>query len=53
MKGVGEIAMSGVLPAIGNALAEAVGVRIFRAPFTAERILAALLSAERKKEERG
>jgi CO/xanthine dehydrogenase Mo-binding subunit len=47
MKGVGEVAMDGPLPAIANALADACGIRIFRSPFTAERVLMAL------KEKRG
>jgi len=42
LKGVGEIAISGPLPAAANALADACGIRIKRAPFTPERVLAAL-----------
>lgn len=42
MKGVGEVAMNGPLPAIANALADACGIRLTRAPFTAERVLTAL-----------
>jgi CO/xanthine dehydrogenase Mo-binding subunit len=41
LKGAGEIAIDGPLPAIANAVADACGVRIFHAPLTAERILAA------------
>jgi CO/xanthine dehydrogenase Mo-binding subunit len=44
MKGLGEVVISGVLPTIGNALAGALGVRLPRAPFTPERVLAALSS---------
>ena len=39
MKGAGEIAMSGPLPAIANAIYDACGARISSAPFTAEKIL--------------
>jgi CO/xanthine dehydrogenase Mo-binding subunit len=42
MKGVGEVAMSGPLPAIANAIYDACGVRIPDAPFTAEKVLKAL-----------
>ncbi len=42
MKGAGEIAMSGPLPAIANAIYDACGVRIPDAPFTAEKVLGAL-----------
>ena len=42
MKGAGEIAMDGPLPAVANALADACRVRLLRSPFTAERVLKAL-----------
>lgn len=42
MKGVGEVAMNGPLPAIANALAHATGLRLCRAPLTPERVLLAL-----------
>jgi CO/xanthine dehydrogenase Mo-binding subunit len=42
MKGVGEVAMNGPLPAIANALADACGIRPTQSPLTAERVLAAL-----------
>lgn len=42
LKGVGEIATNGVLPAVANAVADACGIRIFRSPMTPERILLAL-----------
>ncbi|MEW6348054.1 MAG: xanthine dehydrogenase family protein molybdopterin-binding subunit [Thermodesulfobacteriota bacterium] len=42
LKGVGEIATSGPLPAIANAVADACGARICRYPMTPERILKAL-----------
>ena len=42
LKGVGEISISGPLPAVANALADACGVRVFRSPLTAERVLKAL-----------
>jgi len=44
-KSVGEICISGPLPAISNAIYDAVGVRLTRAPFTPERILCALKEA--------
>jgi CO/xanthine dehydrogenase Mo-binding subunit len=44
MKGLGEVVISGVLPAIANAIAGALGVRLLKAPFTPERVLAALSS---------
>jgi CO/xanthine dehydrogenase Mo-binding subunit len=37
-KGVGEIAMAGVAPAIANAIADAVGVRMRKLPMTPERV---------------
>lgn len=39
LKGAGEISIDAPLPAISNAVTDALGVRIFRAPFTPERIL--------------
>lgn len=42
LKGAGEIAMDGPLPALGNAVADAIGKRIFRSPLTAERVLRAM-----------
>ncbi|MFW5899588.1 MAG: xanthine dehydrogenase family protein molybdopterin-binding subunit [Desulfovermiculus sp.] len=42
MKGVGEIPVDAVLPAVANALADACGVRPDRPPFTPERVLSAL-----------
>jgi len=47
MKGVGEVGINGPLPAIANALAAACGIRISRAPITAERLLAAMRAARR------
>ncbi len=43
-KGVGEAGMVGVAPAIGNAIYDAIGIRIFDLPITPEKILAALTS---------
>ncbi|MEA1986848.1 MAG: molybdopterin cofactor-binding domain-containing protein [Candidatus Marinimicrobia bacterium] len=37
-KSVGEIGINGPLPAIANAIYDAVGVRLYHAPFTAEKI---------------
>lgn len=39
MKGIGEIAINGPVPAIANALHDALGVRFDSAPFTGETIL--------------
>jgi probable selenate reductase molybdenum-binding subunit len=41
-KSVSEICINGALPAIGNAIKDAVGVRLLRPPFTAEKVLAAM-----------
>jgi CO/xanthine dehydrogenase Mo-binding subunit len=42
LKGVGEVAVNGPLPAIANAVADACGTRIDESPLTAERILKTL-----------
>ena len=42
LKGCGEIGIDGPLPAVGNALAQALGRHLPEAPFTPERVLAAL-----------
>ena len=39
MKGVGEVALNGPLPAIANAVDDACGIRLRHAPFTPERVL--------------
>ena len=44
-KSVSEIGINGPLPAVSNAIHDAVGVRLTRAPFTPERILRALKEA--------
>ncbi len=41
-KGIGEPAMTPVAPAIANAVADAIGVRVFEMPITPERIVNAL-----------
>ena len=41
-KGIGEPAMTPVAPAIANAVANAIGVRVFELPITPERIIMAL-----------
>ncbi|KAF1079313.1 MAG: putative hypoxanthine oxidase XdhD [Candidatus Rifleibacterium amylolyticum] len=41
-KSVSEISINGALPAIGNAIKNAVGVRLTHPPFTAEKVLKAL-----------
>ncbi|HWV34647.1 MAG TPA: molybdopterin cofactor-binding domain-containing protein, partial [Thermomicrobiales bacterium] len=45
MGGVGEPGVAPVLGAVANAIYDAVGARVFQAPFTAERILEALGNA--------
>ena len=42
-KSIAEIGINGPLPAIANAIYDACGVRIKKAPFTPERVLAALM----------
>jgi CO/xanthine dehydrogenase Mo-binding subunit len=42
MKGVGEVAMNGPLPAVANAIAHATGVRVYRAPITPQALWQAL-----------
>jgi CO/xanthine dehydrogenase Mo-binding subunit len=49
LKGAGEIAVDGPLPAVANAVADACGVRVLRSPLTAERVLRAL--GEKKNKE--
>ena len=46
LKGAGEIGVDGPLPVIANAVADACGIRIFRSPMTAERVLMALKKEE-------
>ena len=41
-KSIAEIGINGPLPAIANAIYDACGVRMKKAPFTPERVLAAL-----------
>jgi CO/xanthine dehydrogenase Mo-binding subunit len=41
LKGVGEVALNGPLPALANGVADACGVRLRQAPLTPERVLAA------------
>ncbi len=48
LKGVGEIGCCGPLPAVANALAQALGVRIHTAPLTGERVLRACGTSERR-----
>jgi CO/xanthine dehydrogenase Mo-binding subunit len=45
-KGVGEVSLFGIAPAIANAVASAIGVRIKDLPITAEKILAQLKQKE-------
>ena len=41
-RGVGEGSITGVAPAMANALANAIGVRVYNLPLTAEKVLAAI-----------
>ena len=41
-KSVSEIGINGPLPAVANAVRDAVGVRLFESPFTPEKVLAAI-----------
>jgi putative selenate reductase molybdopterin-binding subunit len=50
-KSVSEIGINGPIPAIANAIYDAVGIRLRHSPFTPERVLAAL--AEKKKRDQG
>lgn len=47
-KGMGETGTFGVSPAIGNALYDAVGVRILELPLTPEKVLRAIRQAENR-----
>ena len=42
MKGIGEVVISGCVPAIANAFFDACGVRLYGAPFTPEMVLSVL-----------
>jgi xanthine dehydrogenase YagR molybdenum-binding subunit len=42
MKGLGEVVISGCLPAIASAFHDACGVRVTRFPLTPERVLSAI-----------
>ena len=44
-KGIGEPALTPVAPAIANAVADAIGVRVFDLPITPERVVMALRKA--------
>ena len=46
-KSVGEICISGPLPAISNAIYDAVDVRLHRTPFTPDKVLEAIRARER------
>lgn len=45
-KGIGEPSLTPVAPAIANAVADAIGVRVFELPITPERVVMALRQAE-------
>jgi len=42
LKGAGEISIDGVLPAVANAVSQALGKRVFHSPITSEKVLAIL-----------
>lgn len=48
-KSIAEVGIDGPVPAISNAIYHAVGVRLTRAPFTPERILAALRTKDKER----
>jgi len=53
-KECGEGALSPVIPAVGNAIYDAVGIRLRKLPFTPERVLDALeAKAKRSKSKNG
>ncbi len=45
-KGIGEPALTPVAPAIANAVADAIGVRVYELPMTPERVLTALRESD-------
>jgi len=45
-KSVSEISINGPMPAIANAIFDAVGIRLFDPPFTPEKVLAAIKAAK-------
>ena len=47
-KSVSEICINGALPAIGNAICDAVGVRLVKPPYTAEKVLRAIKDLKSK-----
>jgi CO/xanthine dehydrogenase Mo-binding subunit len=47
-KGIGEPAITPVAPAIANAIADAIGVRVFQMPMTPERIINALAAQHKQ-----
>jgi CO/xanthine dehydrogenase Mo-binding subunit len=48
LKGIGESGMLAVASAIGNAIEDAVGIRLTQIPFTPERVLRALQEKQRR-----
>lgn len=48
-KGIGEPALTPAAPAVANAVANALGVRIFELPFTPKRVLAAVDAMQKRK----
>ena len=50
-KGIGEPALTPVAPAIANAVADAIGVRVMDLPITPEKVVEALASVKEEEEE--
>ncbi|MEW6264634.1 MAG: xanthine dehydrogenase family protein molybdopterin-binding subunit [Thermodesulfobacteriota bacterium] len=50
-KGIGEIPINGPLPAVANAVTDAIGARIYRSPLTPVRVRRALETADKRKAE--
>ncbi|HEY8467259.1 MAG TPA: hypothetical protein VIL04_10685, partial [Solirubrobacterales bacterium] len=51
MKGVGEMTANSPIPAIANAITDAIGVQITELPITPEKILKALEEREKQEQE--
>lgn len=52
-KGMGEVGLNPVAPAIANAIYDAVGIRLTSLPMTPEKVLAAMVTADNKKLDEG
>jgi CO/xanthine dehydrogenase Mo-binding subunit len=47
-KGIGEVAMVPILPAMANAVSDALGAELHELPFTRERVLKAIRETEKR-----